>query len=105
MKSISVQELKKRLDKGMDTQIIDVREEDEYAYANIGGELIPMGSVPHNIDRISPSRFVVMVCHAGIRSAAVINYLETNHDFDNLYNLEGGITAWAQNVDPTMPTY
>lgn len=102
MKEITVQELKQMLDSQVDFQLIDVREPYENDMANLGGELIPMAEVPHNLDRISKTKKVVVHCRSGGRSGNIIQWLEKNHGFDNLYNLKGGILAWAKEIDPTL---
>lgn len=105
MKQISVQELKNMKDSAEDFQLIDVREEYEYDTCHLNGTLIPMGEVLNHLDKISRDKKVVVHCRSGKRSATVIHALETQHGFDNLYNLEGGIMAWADQIDPSMPKY
>lgn len=105
MKEISVADLKKMIDGGEDFQLIDVREPNEYEVAEIGGELIPLATIPDNVDKISRDKKVVVHCRSGKRSANAIQFLEQQHGFDNLYNLEGGILAWADEIDPTLQKY
>ncbi|MFN7489042.1 MAG: rhodanese-like domain-containing protein [Chryseotalea sp.] len=105
MKEISVQELKQLIDSKADFQLIDVREPHEVDICEIGGELIPMNDVPHNMDKISKDKQVVVHCRSGGRSGQIIQFLEKNHGFTNLYNLKGGILAWAKEIDTSMPTY
>jgi rhodanese-related sulfurtransferase len=105
MKEISVQELKQLIDSKADFQLIDVREPHEVDICEIGGELIPMHDVPHNLDKISKDKQVVVHCRSGGRSGQIIQFLEKNHGFTNLYNLKGGILAWAKEIDTSMPTY
>ncbi len=105
MKEISVQELKALKDSGADFQLIDVREQNEFDFANIGGELIPLGSVPENVDKFDKEKQVVVHCRSGKRSSDAINYLEQDHGFTNLYNLKGGILAWSDEIDPSVPKY
>jgi sulfur-carrier protein adenylyltransferase/sulfurtransferase len=102
MKEISVKELKEKLDKKEDIQLIDVREIHEAEVSHIGGELIPMGEVMDNIDKISTDKPVIVHCRSGKRSAAIVDALE-RHGFNNVYNLKGGILAWADEIDPSMP--
>jgi len=104
MKEISVQELKEKLDKGEDFQLVDVREDFEYQTSNIGGELIPLGGILIEQDKISTDKPVVIMCRSGKRSAAAIMQLE-QQGFTNLYNLQGGILAWAQEIDPSITVY
>lgn len=102
MKEITVQELKKLIDSKADFQLIDVREPHEFDAANLSGELIPQAEIPANVDKISKTKQVVIHCRSGKRSANMIDWLEKNAGFTNLYNLKGGIMAWAAEIDPTM---
>lgn len=104
MKEITVEELKRMRDQGEDHQLIDVREAFEYETAQIGGELIPMGSIPQNTDKIAKDKPVVIHCKSGGRSGNVVRYLE-GQGFTNLYNLQGGILAWIDRVDPSLTKY
>jgi adenylyltransferase/sulfurtransferase len=105
MKEITVQELKKLIDSGADFQLIDVREPHEYEICNLEGELIPMSEIPYNVDKISKDKQVVLHCRSGKRSGDMLLWLEKNHGFQNLYNLKGGVLAWAKEIDPAFPTY
>ncbi|MBL0048764.1 MAG: rhodanese-like domain-containing protein [Bacteroidetes bacterium] len=105
MKEKTVSELKKMKDENQDFQLIDVREAHEFDIAQIGGELIPMGDVMDNVDRIAKDKPVIIHCRSGARSAAIVQALETQHGFTNLYNLKGGILAWANEIDTSMNKY
>ncbi len=105
MKEITVQELQELKESGANFQLIDVREPNEFDICDLGGELIPMGEIASHIEKISKDKQVVVHCRSGKRSGDVINYLEKNHSFQNLYNLKGGILAWAREIDADMPTY
>ncbi len=105
MKEVTVQELKQMMDEGKSFQLIDVREPHEYDICNLGGELIPQGDIPSNVERVSKDRQVVIHCRSGARSGNMVQWLEANHGFTNLYNLKGGILEWAREIDPEMPTY
>lgn len=105
MKEVTVQELKKLIDSKADFQLIDVREPHEFDICNLGGELIPQAEVPHNVDKISKTKQVIIHCRSGARSGNMVQWLEKNHGMTNLYNLKGGIKAWATEIDTTMPTY
>ena len=98
MKEITAQELKQLRDSKVDFQLIDVREPHEFEENNLNGELIPMGEVMDRVDEISKDKKVVVHCRSGKRSATVINALESNHGFTNLYNLKGGILAYIDEV-------
>jgi molybdopterin/thiamine biosynthesis adenylyltransferase/rhodanese-related sulfurtransferase len=103
MKEVTVQELKSMLDAKNDFQLIDVREPHEFEISNLGGELIPMAEVPENLDRISKDKRVIVHCRTGSRSGNIIQWLEKNHGLSNLYNLKGGMRAWAAEIDPSIP--
>ena len=105
MKEITVQQLKKMMDEQEDFQLIDVREEKEYNYCNINGELMPLGRILDFEDEISKEKKVVVHCRSGARSANAILQLEDAFGYDNLYNLKGGILAYANEIDPTIPKY
>jgi len=105
MKEVTVQELKAMQESGEDFQLIDVREPHEYDICNLGGELIPQGEIPHSVDRVSKEKKVIVQCRSGARSGNMVQWLEKNHGFTNLYNLKGGILAWAKEIDTSMPTY
>ncbi|WP_018342295.1 rhodanese-like domain-containing protein [Cytophaga aurantiaca] len=102
MKEISVSELKTLLDSGADIQLIDVREPAEFESAQIGGELIPLGTIPQNVDKISKDKQVIIHCKSGKRSANAIMFLESNFGYENLYNLAGGILAWRDEIDEDL---
>jgi rhodanese-related sulfurtransferase len=98
MKEITVQELKQLIDEKKDFQLIDVREEYEFDEVNIKGDLIPMGEVMENVEKISKDKQVIIHCRSGKRSATVISALESHHAFTNLYNLKGGILAYIEEI-------
>lgn len=104
MKEISVQELQEKLDNNEDFQLIDVREDFEYEMSNLGGLLIPLGGILIEADKISKDKPVVVMCRSGKRSAVAIAQLEAQ-GFTNLTNLQGGILAWAQEIDPSLQVY
>ena len=91
--TISAKAVKKMLREKIDFQLIDVREPKEYDAKNIGGELIPLGMILENQDRISRDKQVIIHCQSGNRSQKAIELLQ-EIGFDNLWNLEDGILAW-----------
>ena len=105
MKEIVVRELKRLRDEQEDFQLIDVREAWEYEKSNLGGLLLPMKQAENAVDQIARDKKVIVHCYRGHRSAKVIKILEKTHNFDNLYNLKGGLLAYAREVDHTLPTY
>lgn len=105
MKEITVSELKKMMDKKEKFQLIDVRESHELEIAQIGGEHIPMGDIMDNLDKIAKDKPVIIHCRSGSRSGAVVQSLELQHGYNNVYNLKGGILAYATEIDPTLTKY
>lgn len=106
MQEISVTELKHRMDAGDDIQLIDVRQPDEFAFAKIeGAKLIPLGDVLKRMDEIQTDRETVIMCKAGGRSARAIMALQQAGFQGDLKNLRGGITAWSNEVDSSIPKY
>ena len=105
VKKISVSELHKLQEEVAAIQVIDVREPYEYEIVNIGAELIPLGEITEHQERISPNKQVVIHCRSGVRSAKAIRALQDKFGFENLYNLEGGILAYAKEIDNSLPTY
>jgi adenylyltransferase/sulfurtransferase len=101
---IPVEELKRRLDRGDDLLILDVREPHEYQICNLGGYLIPLGELPSRVHELDTSREIVAHCRSGVRSAKAVNFLR-QAGFKKVHNLSGGILAWADRVDRTMPKY
>jgi adenylyltransferase/sulfurtransferase len=104
MKEVTVQELKAMMDAHEDFQLIDVRESYEVEICSLGGQHIPMGEVMSRMDEVSKDRKVVVHCRSGGRSGTIVQFLESS-GYDNVYNLKGGILAWADQVDTAMPKY
>jgi rhodanese-related sulfurtransferase len=106
MQSLTVRALQERLAQpGTPPLILDVREGWEMQICTLPGSThIPMGQVPDRLAELDPARETVVVCHHGVRSRRVIGFLE-QRGFTNLYNLTGGVDAWAREIDPRMPTY
>jgi molybdopterin/thiamine biosynthesis adenylyltransferase/rhodanese-related sulfurtransferase/molybdopterin converting factor small subunit len=103
---ITAGELKRRLDRGDDLQVIDVREPHEYEIARLPGTtLIPLSQVVARMNEIDPSRETIMHCKGGVRSAKAIEALRQAGYAGSLVNLKGGITAWSNEVDPAVPKY
>jgi sulfur-carrier protein adenylyltransferase/sulfurtransferase len=106
MPEISATELKQRLDNGDDIQIVDVREANEVAIGSIPNSIhIPLAQVINRMSEIDPSRETVVHCKMGGRSARAIQALRQSGFAGNLLNLKGGITAWSNEVDPSVPKY
>ena len=101
---ITPKELKARLDRGDDIFILDVREPHEYQICNLHGHLIPLGDLPKRVSELDSSREIVAHCRSGKRSADAVQFLR-NAGFRKIWNLKGGILAWSDEVDPSVPKY
>ena len=101
MKSVSVDELNEIINEGKDVQLIDVREPFEWDAANVGGVHIPLATIPTNVDKIDKDKQVVVICRSGKRSANAIQFLEAQ-GYDKLYNLDGGLLAWKEEIDASL---
>jgi sulfur-carrier protein adenylyltransferase/sulfurtransferase len=104
---ITPTELKQRLDSGDDITLIDVREPFEWDMVNLGqygARLIPLDQVIDRRAEIDPNAEVVIYCRSGSRSAGALRQLRS-HGYERVTNLKGGIRAWAEEIDPSMPTY
>jgi adenylyltransferase/sulfurtransferase len=104
LSEISVEELKKKLDNKADIFVLDVREPHEYQICNLNGYLIPLGDLPKRVGELDSSREIVAHCKMGGRSAKAVAFLK-QAGFTKIYNLTGGITAWAERIDTKMPKY
>jgi adenylyltransferase/sulfurtransferase len=106
MPEIGATELKQRMDQGDDLQIIDVREANEVAVAKLPNSVhIPLAQVINRMSEIDPNRETVVHCKMGGRSARAIEALQRSGFSGTLLNLKGGITAWSNEVDPSVPKY
>ena len=103
---LDVHQLKARLQSADDKPLLlDVREGWELKLCALQGALhIPMGQITARLNELDPQRAIVVVCHHGIRSNRVAQFL-SHQGFHNVSNLVGGVNAWAREVDPTMKTY
>jgi molybdopterin/thiamine biosynthesis adenylyltransferase/rhodanese-related sulfurtransferase len=101
---IQPEELKRRLDAKEDVFVLDVREPHEYQICNLGGYLIPLGDLPKRVNELDSSREIVAHCRSGVRSGKAVDFLR-HAGFKKVWNLAGGILAWADKVDPKMPKY
>src|SRR5271157_5908011 len=103
-KDMTVEELKKRLDRGDDLFVLDVREPHEFQICNIGGYLIPLNDLPKRVSELDSSREIVVHCKMGGRSAKAADFLRQS-GFTKVHNLAGGINAWAERINPKVPKY
>src|SRR5260370_9012192 len=103
---MAANEYKQRLEKGNDIKRIEVREPHEYEIGQIpNSKLIPLGQVLNRTNEIDPDRETVVHCKMGGRSAKAIEALQRSGFPGHLINLKGGITAWSNEVDPSVPKY
>ena len=85
--------------------LLDVREQKELRLASVAGAThIPMGDIPSRLNELDKDKTIVVMCHGGMRSMAIAQYLQSE-GFERVYNLAGGIDAWSREVDPTVPRY
>jgi len=104
---MSPRELKARLDAHEQLMILDVREPHEWDISNLGhlgARLIPKGQVLERMGELDTAQEIVVQCRTGGRSAEIVLLLQ-EHGFSKLHNLDGGINRWAEEVEPSMPTY
>jgi rhodanese-related sulfurtransferase len=105
IREISVEELKAQRDRGENPLVLDVREPWELQLARIPDVVhVPMNQVPARIGELARDANIVVMCHAGGRSMRVAQFL-ASQGFTNVANLAGGISAWSQAVDATVPQY
>jgi rhodanese-related sulfurtransferase len=105
LQQISPVSLHARLQRGDRPLLLDVREPWEFAVCRIeGSELVPMSQIVRRLGDLDRERETVVICHHGIRSQQVALYLD-HQGFRHIINLQGGVAAWARDVDPEMPTY
>ena len=101
---ITPRELKARLDRGDSLFILDVREPHEYQICNLRGRLIPLGELPRRAHELDSSQEIVAHCRSGKRSAEAVDFLR-KAGFRKIHNLKGGILAWSDEVDSSVPKY
>lgn len=101
---ISVQELAALRAAQADFLLLDVRNPDEYAFCNIGGLLIPRNELAERFHELNPNQEIIIHCHAGGRSKRATAFL-LEQGFVNVKNLRGGITAWSNEIDASIPVY
>jgi|TARA_B100001964_G_scaffold36310_1_gene39002 rhodanese-related sulfurtransferase len=105
MQTILPEELKKRLDAGDKPILLDVREPWEFSICKIEGSVnISMSETEKLINELNANDEIVAICHHGVRSFQVCNYLEDN-GFTKVLNLDGGIDSWAKTIDTDMAQY
>jgi rhodanese-related sulfurtransferase len=105
VREITVEELKARRDRGESPLVIDVREDWELQLARIPDVVhVPMNQLPARLGEFAPETETIVMCHAGGRSMRVAHFL-AGKGFTNVANLSGGINAWSEAIDATVPLY
>lgn len=101
---ISPQELKQLMASGQPFFLLDVRSQEEYDIANLGGTLIPLGELPDRFQELNPNHHIVVHCHHGTRSAFAVEFLRSS-GYAKTQNLSGGIDLWSEEIDRSIPRY
>jgi adenylyltransferase/sulfurtransferase len=104
MKEVTVQELKEKIESDAEFFLLDVREDVEYLVSNLDGEHIPLDQLENRLKELEDKKEaeVIVMCRSGNRSSRAASYLESQ-GFENVYNLKGGMKAWASEIDPSVP--
>lgn len=102
--SLSVEELRDKLEAKEDFVLLDVRDPEEFAFANLGGTLIPMNELPKKLKDLDKGKETVVLCHHGVRSLHAAHFLVAN-GFTKVANVRGGIDQWSVRIDPEVPRY
>ena len=103
--TMTVQELKQKLDNREKFVLLDVREPFEWDICHLDrAKLIPLGQLPSRMSELDSADEIVIHCKSGVRSAKAVRLLQ-EAGFSKLHNVEGGITAWAEEIDPSVPKY
>ena len=106
IEEISATDLKRRMDAGDNIQLVDVRQPEEWAFSKIeGAKLIPLGEILNRMGELDQNRETVIHCKSGMRSAKAVEVLQRAGFKGELKNLKGGITAWSNEVDPSVLKY
>jgi adenylyltransferase/sulfurtransferase len=101
---ISVEDLKKLRDDGAEFVLIDVREQKEVDICEIGGDLIPLQTLPQRLAELDKGAHTVVHCRSGARSANAVNLMR-QFGFTNAWNVNGGILAWIDRIDSSLTRY
>ena len=101
---IGVEELDKLRREGAEFTLIDVREPHEYEICHLDGQLIPLGTLAGRLDELDRDAHIVVHCRSGGRSASAVKAMR-GAGFENVWNLNGGILAWIERIDPSLTRY
>jgi adenylyltransferase/sulfurtransferase len=101
---IAVEDLSRLREEGVDFVLLDVREPNEFEIANLGGRLIPLKTLASRLAELDRTAHVVVHCRSGGRSARAVELLRAS-GFENAWNVQGGILAWIDRIDPSLTRY
>jgi adenylyltransferase/sulfurtransferase len=102
---VDVTDLKAKMDRGDRFMLVDVREPHEYQICSIpGSKLIPLGDLPKRVNELNSADEILVHCKSGMRSAKGVDFLR-QAGFKKVWNVKGGILAWSDKVDPSVPKY
>jgi rhodanese-related sulfurtransferase len=105
IKQLTAIKLKQRLDANDTLLLLDVREPNEFNYANIAGStLLPLNQLPARLDELDKNQAIVAICHHGMRSMQAATFL-AHSGFTDISNLQGGIDAWSRDCDDSVKRY
>lgn len=104
IKELTVTELNNWIEQNKEFQLIDVREANEKDIADIGGDLIPLQTIPGSLEKFT-TKPIVIYCRSGKRSGEATQYAQQNLNRTDIYNLKGGILAWSDQIDATIKKY
>jgi rhodanese-related sulfurtransferase len=106
MESINVNTLKQWITAKKPQMLLDIREQWEFKHCSIDGSInIPMSAITERLEELGENNNIIVICHHGARSLQVAYYLEESGTNNNIMNLEGGIDAWADQIEGHMPRY
>lgn len=105
VKEITPKELKAKFDQNDDFYLLDVRNPDEPEICTIGGELIPLGELAENLDKIPTDNMIVVYCRSGGRSGKAVQIIQSELNLEEVYNLAGGILRYSDDVDSSLVKY
>jgi len=101
---IEVEEFARLREAGAEFVLLDVREPHEFQICNLDGKLIPLKSLPSRLSELDATAYVIVHCRSGGRSAKAVELLRAS-GFGNAWNLQGGILAWIDRIDPSLTRY
>ncbi len=105
VRELTVREIKTLLDSGEEVLLVDIREPNERDLTHIGGLFFPLMTLADHVNEIPRDKKVILYCRSGRRSYNAVAELQERFGFTNLYNMAGGLLAWSDEIDPSIPRY